>query len=120
MQPHRSRYWLNANPLDPEAFREQSGVVCDLYEQAGRLAEQGTYVVSTDEKTGMQALERKYPDLPMQRGTPVRREFEYIRHGVPCRAYSDSRLCTRPGPIATSGYRRSNAWIPVFSSVLTT
>ncbi|MBV9229401.1 MAG: transposase [Chloroflexi bacterium] len=32
--------------------------------------------------TGVQALERKYPDLPMQAGHVLRREFEYIRHGT--------------------------------------
>jgi hypothetical protein len=30
----------------------------------------------------MQALERRYPDLPMVAGAPVKREFEYIRHGT--------------------------------------
>ena len=84
MQPHRSRYWLNANPLDPEVFRQQSTAVCDLYEQAGRLAEQGIHVVSTDEKTGIQALERKYPDVPMGPGRVQGREHEYIRHGTLC------------------------------------
>lgn len=84
MQPHRSRYWLNANPLDPEVFREQSAAVCDLYEQAGRLAEQGIYVVSTDEKTGIQALGRKYPDVPMGPGRVQGREHEYVRHGTLC------------------------------------
>jgi len=39
-------------------------------------------VVSTDEKTGIQALERKHPDLPMKPGHLERREFEYIRHGT--------------------------------------
>ena len=53
MQPHRSRYWLNAHPADPEAFGRQVAVVCDLDEQAGRLAEQGIHLVSTDEKTGI-------------------------------------------------------------------
>lgn len=35
-----------------------------------------------DELTGVQALERKHPDLPMQPGPVLRREFEYIRHGT--------------------------------------
>jgi transposase len=30
----------------------------------------------------VQALERKHPDLPMQRGHVLRREFESIRHGT--------------------------------------
>ena len=35
-----------------------------------------------DEMTGIQALERKNPDLPMRPGKIQRREFEYIRHGT--------------------------------------
>lgn len=38
--------------------------------------------MSTDEKTGIQALERKHPNLPMKPGKVERREFEYIRHGT--------------------------------------
>ncbi len=32
--------------------------------------------------TGVQALQRKHPDLPMLSGHVLRREFEYIRHGT--------------------------------------
>ena len=60
------------------------GEVCDLYQEAGRLAEQGVHVVSTDEKTGIQALQRLYPDLPMGPGEVQRREYEYKRHGTLC------------------------------------
>ncbi|MBA2393074.1 MAG: transposase [Ktedonobacteraceae bacterium] len=35
-----------------------------------------------DELTGVQALERKHPDLPMRPAHVLRREFEYIRHGT--------------------------------------
>jgi putative transposase len=35
-----------------------------------------------DELTGVQALERKHPDLPMLSGHVLRREFEYHRHGT--------------------------------------
>jgi transposase len=34
--------------------------------------------------TGIQALERKHPSLPMRPGRIERREFEYIRHGTQC------------------------------------
>ncbi len=40
--------------------------------------------MSTDEKTGIQALERKHPDIPMGPGRVRRREHEYIRHGTLC------------------------------------
>lgn len=39
-------------------------------------------IVSTDEKTGMQALERLHPSKPMRPGSPEKREFEYVRHGT--------------------------------------
>jgi transposase len=55
-----------------------------LSEQAGRLAEQGIHLVSTDEKTGIQALERLYPDIPPGPGRMQRREYEYTRHGTLC------------------------------------
>jgi transposase len=38
--------------------------------------------MSSDELTGVQALERKYPGLPLRPGKVERREFEYIRHGM--------------------------------------
>ena len=38
--------------------------------------------MSTDELTGVQALERKHPGLPLVPGKVERREFEYIRHGT--------------------------------------
>lgn len=45
--------------------------------------------MSTDELTGVQALERKHPGLPLAPGKVERREFEYIRHGT--RAFIISR-----------------------------
>jgi putative transposase len=60
-----------------------------LYREAPTLAEQGERVVSTDELTGVQALERKHPGLFMTPGHVERVEFEYIRHGT--RAFILSR-----------------------------
>ena len=39
-------------------------------------------MVSTDEKTGMQALERLHPTRPTKPGLIERWEFEYVRHGT--------------------------------------
>jgi len=39
-------------------------------------------VISTDEKTGIQALERAHPGQPMEPGQVERQEFEYTRHGT--------------------------------------
>jgi len=46
------------------------------------LAVWGERVLSTDELTGVQALERAHPSLPMAPGHVERQEFEYIRHGT--------------------------------------
>ena len=46
------------------------------------MAEQGVKVICNDELTGVQALERKHPGLPVQPGQVEKREFEYIRHGT--------------------------------------
>ena len=56
--------------------------VTDLYLQAQALRAAGERVVSTDEMTGIQALERKHPTIPMGPGRAERREFEYIRRGT--------------------------------------
>lgn len=53
-----------------------------LYQQAPALAEKGEKVISNDEMTGVQALERKHPGLPLRPGKVERREFEYKRHGT--------------------------------------
>jgi hypothetical protein len=57
-------------------------VTCQVYEQAPERAKWGERSVSTDELTGVQALERKHPGLPLAPGKVERREFEYIRHGT--------------------------------------
>ena len=46
------------------------------------MAQKGEKVISNDEMTGVQALERKHPGLPLRPGKVERREFEYIRHGT--------------------------------------
>jgi hypothetical protein len=56
--------------------------ICTLYRDAPPLAQQGERVLSTDELTGVQALERKHRGLPMAPGKVECREFEYIRHGT--------------------------------------
>jgi transposase len=66
-----------------DAHKEETvKAICALYEEAPRLAQEGEQTVSTDELTGVQALERKHPGLPLAPGKVERREFEYIRHGT--------------------------------------
>ena len=56
--------------------------LCKLYHQAPVLHEQGVHLISTDEKTGIQALEPIHPALPMRPSHPEAVEFEYERHGT--------------------------------------
>ena len=59
--------------------------ICQAYLAAPqRWAEEGLKTVSTDEKTGMQALARNAPDLPLKEGQVCRQEYEYTRHGTLC------------------------------------
>ena len=74
------RGWLTPKP-DPE-FETKCADICTVYHDAPAAAQQDVRTVSIDEMTGVQALERAAPDLPMQPGKVVRREFEYIRHGT--------------------------------------
>lgn len=69
-------------PAYEDDFDAKVEDICTLYQQAPALAEQGERVLSTDEMTGVQALERKEPNLPLRPGKVERREFEYIRHGT--------------------------------------
>ena len=82
LQPHRKRYWLTPPPDDPTELAEQICTVCQVYKATPTLAAQGTHVMSTDEMTGIQALERLHPCLPIQPGHVERQEFEYQRHGT--------------------------------------
>lgn len=57
LQPHRKRMWLHSP--DPK-FREKVDDIVGLY----LAPPPGSTVVCVDEKPGMQALQRKYPDKP--------------------------------------------------------
>lgn len=83
LKPHRVRYWLNAKEKADPDFVTDVQYVCATYAAAPGLYEKlGTHTVSTDEMTGIQALERIAPTKPVQPGREARREFEYTRHGT--------------------------------------
>jgi transposase len=75
LRPHRLQMWLHSQ--DPD-FRAKANRLCKLYVKPPR----GAAVLCVDEKTGMQAIERKHPDRPALPGRPRRREYEYKRHGT--------------------------------------
>ncbi|NJO42638.1 MAG: transposase [Cyanobacteria bacterium RU_5_0] len=56
--------------------------ICQTYLSAQERSAVGERTISLDEMTGIQALERKAPDLALRPGKIRRQEFEYIRHGT--------------------------------------
>src|SRR5262245_454653 len=79
LKPHCIRYWLTPKP-DPD-FDAKCADICAVYKTAAN-ADDTHRTVSIDEMTGIQALERIAPNLPMKPGKVERREFEYRRHGT--------------------------------------
>jgi transposase len=75
LRPHRVRYWLHSQ--DPE-FRLKVKRICKLY----LSPPPGASVVCVDEKTCIQALERRHHGRSPAPGRDGRLEFEYIRHGT--------------------------------------
>jgi transposase len=76
LRPHKVDGWLTRR--DTPEFWERAADICGLYLSPPESA----VVLSIDEKTSVQAKERKYPSTPMRPGRPSRREFEYRRHGT--------------------------------------
>jgi transposase len=75
IRPHRVRMWVHSP--DPH-FRSKVRTICNVYLHHSP----DETVLCIDEKTGMQALERKHSTKPPGPGRIARREFEYIRHGT--------------------------------------
>jgi hypothetical protein len=71
------RGWLNRRD-DPEFSDRVRDVVGLSLDPPGEKA----VVLSVDEKTAIQATERRHPDPLPGAGRPRRREFEYRRHGT--------------------------------------
>lgn len=74
--------WIHTRK-DQEGYEGQVETLCELYQEAQALKAQGVHVVSVDEKTGIQALERKAV-TPMKPGQVARQDSEYTRHGTQC------------------------------------
>ncbi len=81
LKPWQYEYWIF--PRDPH-FAEKAEVILDLY--AGFWQEKplgaNDYIVSSDEKTSIQARLRCHPSLQPAEGRPRRIEFEYDRGGA--------------------------------------
>lgn len=68
--------------MPDQRLDEKIADVNAVYRQAPDRAVRGERTLSTDELTGVQALERLHPTLPARPGLVERREFEYVRHGT--------------------------------------
>jgi hypothetical protein len=77
-KPLRSVDWLNRHAPDCEP---KAHPLCALSLQALRFFAHGRVVLCTDEKTGMQRLQRQSPPQPIAPGQPEKRAHEYIRPG---------------------------------------
>lgn len=75
LQPHReSTFKLSTDPLFVDKVRDVVGLYMNPPDRA--------LVLSIDEKSQIQALDRSQPLLPMAPGRPERRAHDYARHGV--------------------------------------
>ena len=81
IKPWQHRCWIF--PRDPD-FAAKATRVLDLYARRwrGRPLRDDEYVISADEKSQLQALHRRHPDLPAGPGRTRRVEFEYRRGGT--------------------------------------
>lgn len=76
LQPQRLHSWQHSRDSQ---FKEKVNTVVGWYL---RPPEEGVVVLSIDEKTGMQANERKHETCRAIPGRPGRYEHEYMRHGT--------------------------------------
>jgi len=81
IKPWQHRCWIF--PRDPH-FAEKAGRILDLYERIwnGRTLKDDEFVLSTDEKTSIQARRRRRNSLPPRPGSPMKIEHEYKRCGA--------------------------------------
>lgn len=80
IRPWRYHTWQHIH--DPVAFLAQARPVLVAYSQARALLRAGTWLVSLDEKTRVQAREGEQPPRPAQRGKPMLHEARYHRRGA--------------------------------------
>jgi len=81
IKPWQHRCWIF--PRDP-FFAAKASRILDLYERVfeGEPLKDDEFVLSTDEKTSIQARARRHPSLPPKSGEPTRVEHEYRRCGA--------------------------------------
>jgi len=76
------KQWIHTPIEDEEAFNDEVKTVCDIYANAIELKKTGVHVISCDEKSGIQALEREI--TPITSSHVERQDNSYERHGTQC------------------------------------
>lgn len=96
LQPHRSKtFKLSSDPLFIEKVRDIVGLYLNPPDRA--------LVLSVDEKSQIQALDRTQPLLPMRPGQIERRTHDYRRHGT---TSLFAALDVKAGTVIGQCYRR--------------
>ena len=78
LKPHKVHHWCGKSP-DPEFEPKQTAII-GLYLNPPENA----LILSVDEKSHIQALDRTQPELPLRPGNPKRHTATYTRHGTTC------------------------------------
>ena len=84
LQPHKNEYWLFPRIDNWELFVIRVALVAQLIMETLKGINPKRHLVSIDEKTGIQALQRHEGRAPLSKGGYKRQEFEYKRHGTTC------------------------------------
>lgn len=81
IRPWQHRCWIF--PRDP-GFALKAGRILDLYQRQwhGQALREDEFVISTDEKTSIQARHRLHATVPTAPGLPMKVEHEYERKGA--------------------------------------
>ena len=81
IRPWQHRVWLF--PRDPQ-FVSKASSILDLYERVwnGKRLKEDEFVLSADEKTSIQARQRRHKTLPANPGSLMKVEHEYKRCGA--------------------------------------
>jgi transposase len=99
LQPHRVKtFKLSKDPLFIDKVRDIVGLYLDPPDKA--------MVLCVDEKSQIQALDRRQPVLPMRSGQVERRSHDYTRHGT---TTLFAALDTKSGAIIGEFHQRQRA-----------
>lgn len=80
VRPHKSQYWLFPKIDNWDKFAVRVSLICQLIISSIRGDYKNIHLLSVDEKTGIQALERK--EALMKVGQIKKQEYEYKRNGT--------------------------------------